>query len=89
MKIKKQNWVKTVRNGNNGVGLTLEWLLGIEQNELEIPDYNGIELKAKRYKSHSYTILFSCTPTGPHYHEVERIRLCMDTPIENLKNIMF
>ena len=74
VKIKERGWIKSVRNGSNGVGLTFESLLGISQNEFEIPDYNGIELKAKRYKSRSYILLFSCTPTGPRYHEVERIK---------------
>lgn len=74
MEIKKMGWVKSVNNRNNGVGLTLENLFGISENELEIPDYNGIELKTKRYCSNSYIILFSCTPTGPHYHEVEVIK---------------
>ena len=62
LRIKEQNWVKTIKNGNN-----------------------GIELKAKRYKSHSYTILFSCTPTGPHYHEVERIKDLYGYPHRELK----
>lgn len=72
--IKQRDWIKTIREGNNGVGLTFEYLLGIGQNELEIPDYNGIEIKTKRVSSHSHIILFSCTPTGPNYHEVEIIK---------------
>ena len=57
--IKEKGWVKSICKGNNGVGLTLENLLGIDRNELEIPDYNGIELKTRRYSSTSYIILFS------------------------------
>ena len=74
VKIKKMGWVKSVNRGSNGVGFTFESLLGIQKNELEIPDYNGIELKARRYNSTSYIILFSCKPEGRYYHEVERIK---------------
>lgn len=72
--IKKLGWVKSVNKGNNGVGLTFESLLGLSQNELEIPDYNGIEIKTKRNYSKSYITLFSCKPEGQFYHEVERIK---------------
>ena len=74
IKIKKMGWIKSVNRGSNGVGFTLESLFGISKNELEIPDYNGIELKARRYSSTSYIILFSCKPEGKYYHEVERIK---------------
>lgn len=74
IKIKKMGWVKSVNRGSNGIGFTFESLLGISKNELEIPDYNGIELKTRRYSSTSYIILFSCKPEGKYYHEVERIK---------------
>lgn len=72
--IKDLGWIKSINKGNNGVGLTFESLLGISQNELEIPDYNGIEIKTKRNYSKSYITLFSCKPEGRFYHEVERIK---------------
>ena len=59
IKIKKMGWIKSVNCGSNGIGFTFESLLGISKNELEIPDYNGIELKTRRYSSTSYIILFS------------------------------
>ncbi len=73
-KIKNMGWVKSVNKNNSGVGLTLERLLGIENNEFEIPDYNGIGIKTKRSNSKSYITLFSCKPEGKYYHEVERIK---------------
>ena len=74
IKIKEKGWIKSVNKGPNGVGITFESLLGIQMNELEFPDYNGIELKARRYGSKSYVILFSAKPEGKYYHEVERIK---------------
>ena len=73
-KIKKMGWIKTIRNGNCGVGATLEKLLCIEENSLEIPDFDGIEIKARRMYSKSYITMFSSTPTGPYYHEIARIK---------------
>lgn len=74
IKIKEKGWIKSSNRGSNGIGFTFESLLGIPKNELEIPDYNGIELKTRRYGSTSYIILFSSKPEGKYYHEVERIK---------------
>ena len=74
LKIKQKGWIKSLNSGSNGIGFTFEALLGIPRNELEIPDYNGIELKTRRYSSTSYIILFSSKPEGKYYHEVERIK---------------
>lgn len=74
IEIGKLGWIKSVCGGNNGVGLTFETLLGISKNELEIPDYNGIEIKTKRKNSNSYITLFSSKPEGNFYHEAQRIK---------------
>ena len=74
VKIKEKGWIKSLNKGSNGIGFTFEALLGIQKNELEIPDYNGVELKTRRYSSTSYLILFSSKPEGKYYHEVERIK---------------
>lgn len=74
LEIKKIGWIKNKTKGNNSIGVTFEQLLGLSQNELEIPDYMGIEIKTKRYNSKSYITLFSYTPEGKYYHEVKRIK---------------
>lgn len=85
-KIKNRGWIKSVNKYNNGVGLTFESLLGIQSNELEIPDYKGsIELKTRRVGSQSYVTLFSCKPDGKYYHEVERIKDTYGYPHRILK----
>ena len=83
--IKNMNWVESVRKGSTGSGRTFEKLLGIEENNLEIPDYNGIEIKVKRSYSNSFTTLFNCTPEGPHYCEIERIKEKYGYPDKVLK----
>lgn len=67
-------YVKTVRNGSTGVGATFEKLLGKEEENFEIPDYYGIEIKTKRAYSKSYITLFNCVPTGSSFHETKRLR---------------
>lgn len=85
-KIKKKGWVKNIRNGSTGVGMTLEHLLNITENNFEIPDYNGIEIKTKRNYSESYTTLFNCTPEGTHYKETERLKNKYGYPDSILKS---
>lgn len=84
--IKEKGWIKSKRKDFGGIGITFENLIGVNSNDLEIPDYNGIEIKTKRSYSKSYINLFNCVPTGPHYHEVERIKDKYGYPDSILKN---
>lgn len=74
LQIKKMGLIKSVSKGTAGVGNTFENLIGVPNNDFEIPDYNGIEIKTKKRISKSYITLFSATPDGPHFHEVERLK---------------
>lgn len=63
-KIKKSGWIKSARHGNaGGVGNTLEDLLGIEENNLPIPNAAEWELKTQRADSSSLTTLFHMEPS--------------------------
>ena len=59
--ISKKGFIRTLKKGDTGVGYTLESLLGIKANSLQIPDYKGIELKSLRKRSTKGT-LFSKVP---------------------------
>lgn len=83
--IKEKGWIPSVKKGYAGIGLTFEHLIGVVENEFEIPDFNGIELKTKRSNSNSYTTLFNATPDGPHFHEVERLRTTFGYPHSKAK----
>ncbi|MBS3943912.1 MAG: MvaI/BcnI restriction endonuclease family protein [Melioribacter sp.] len=64
LKIKKSGWIKNARHGNaGGVGNTLEDLLGIEENNLPIPNAAEWELKAQRADTTSLTTLFHMEPS--------------------------
>lgn len=47
-KIKKKGYVVSLRKGNTGIGYTLETLLGVKENNIQLPDLGNIELKSKR-----------------------------------------
>lgn len=63
-KIAAMGWIPNARPGNSGgVGNTLEDLLGIEENNLPIPNAAEWELKAQRKKTRSLTTLFHTEPS--------------------------
>ncbi len=62
--IKAKGWVKSRRQGNaGGVGNTLEDLLGIEENNLPIPNAAEWELKCQRLDTTSLVTLFHSEPS--------------------------
>lgn len=62
--IREMGWIKNRRRGNaGGVGNTLEDLLGIEENNLPIPNAAEWELKCQRIDTSSLTTLFHMEPS--------------------------
>ncbi|RME80629.1 MAG: MvaI/BcnI restriction endonuclease family protein [Zetaproteobacteria bacterium] len=62
--IKARGWIENARPGNDGgVGNTLEDLLGIEENNLPIPNASEWELKCQRLGTSSLTTLFHLEPS--------------------------
>lgn len=57
--LKKLGFVKSLRKGPTGIGLTFETLMGIKENNLSLPDINGIEIKTHRNNSKSMISLFT------------------------------
>jgi len=63
-KIRTKGWIPNARPGNSGgIGNTLEDLLGIEENNLPIPNANEWELKCQREKTTSLVTLFHMEPS--------------------------
>ena len=63
-KVRGKGWIKNARPGNaGGVGNTLEDLLGIEENNLPIPNAAEWELKCQRVDTSSLTTLFHMEPS--------------------------
>ncbi len=62
--IAAMGWVENGRHGNHGgIGNTLEDLLGIEENNLPIPNAAEWELKTQRLNTSSLTTLFHTEPS--------------------------
>ena len=64
IEISDKGWIENRRTGNDGgVGNTLEDLLGIEENNLPIPNAAEWELKCQRIGTTSLTTLFHVEPS--------------------------
>lgn len=64
IRIEQMGWIETHRPGNDGgVGNTLEDLLGIEENNIPLPNANDWELKSNRKNSTSLKTLFHSEPS--------------------------
>ena len=63
--IRNAGWHKSARSGSNAgaVGNTLEDLLGIQENNLPLPNAAEWELKAQRKVTSSLLTLFHCEPS--------------------------
>jgi hypothetical protein len=62
--IRARGWIDNARHGNaGGIGNTLEDLLGIEENNLPIPNAAEWELKCQRLNTSSLTTLFHMEPS--------------------------
>ena len=61
-KICSMGWIKTHRAGPTGIGKTLEDLLGIQENNIDGPDFGDYELKSCRIGSNSMLTMFTRAP---------------------------
>lgn len=75
-RIKELGWVETRRKGNDGgVGNTLEDFLGIEENNLPLPNTGEWEIKGQRADSVSLLTLFHMEPSPRAIRFVPRLLL--------------
>ena len=64
LEISQRGPISNLRHGNvGGIGNTLEDLLGIEENNLPIPNAGEWELKTQRLESNALTTLFHMEPS--------------------------
>ncbi len=72
-KIKNMNYILGKHKGCANAGLTFENLLGLNNHSLEIPDFNGIEIKTKKIFSNRCIKLFTSVPDGEELFEIKRL----------------
>lgn len=76
-KIRDMGWIPNARPGNSGgIGNTLEDLLGIEENNLPIPNATEWELKCQRANTTSLVTLFHMEPSPRALKFVPQVLLC-------------
>lgn len=74
--IREQGWILNGRPGNSGgIGNTLEDLLGIEENNLPLPNASEWELKCQRISTSSLITLFHMKPSPRAVKHVPAILL--------------
>lgn len=74
--VKNKGWFKNRRPGNvGGVGNTLEDLLGVEENNLQLPDFGTWELKSQRVETSALLTLFHSEPNPRNAGIVSKILL--------------
>ncbi len=81
-KIQKSGWVQSIRKGPTGIGQTLEQLLGLTENNIALPDWGTVELKAHRIGSSSMITLFTFNRKAWQIKPLEAVRN-YGTPDEN------
>jgi hypothetical protein len=58
-RIRSRGFIRSARSGPTGIGHTLEKVLGLQENNLAIPDLGEVELKAHRENASSLITLFT------------------------------
>jgi len=77
-KIKEMGWIKNQRPGNaGGVGNTLEDLLNVAENNLQLPDFGDWELKSQRSNTGSLLTLFHSEPEPRNAKIIPQVLLPM------------
>lgn len=71
--IKNKGWIKGITRGTSSIGITFENLLGKPVDNLQLPDYYGIEIKTKRIGSKSHITLFNAMPDSSLF-EIARLQ---------------
>ncbi|MDP2207790.1 MAG: MvaI/BcnI family restriction endonuclease [Bacteroidota bacterium] len=69
-RVREKGWIASKRKGPTGVGQTLEYYLGMKENNIALPDLGTVELKAHHVGSSSMITLFTfnrkaCLQTCP------------------------
>jgi len=83
--IKNKEYNKSLRKGTTGIGYTFETLINKSENNLYLPDYNGIEIKTKLGYSKSPLTLFTLTPKKENERSIKYLLENYGYPNKNLK----
>lgn len=86
--IKNKGYIKGLKQNSIGnAGLTFENLIGKKNDEFQIADYNGIEIKTRNSFNTMQMTLFSLVPSNAFGLELKRLRDTYGYPDSDFKNI--
>lgn len=83
--IKKKGWIKGDKHNIGSVGLLFEEMIGKENENFELPDFCGIEIKVKSKSPMKNMSLFCCAPDS-YLMEVYRLWKTYGYPDKEYKN---
>lgn len=85
-KIHEMGWIEKKTSHFGEIGNNLELLLGKVNNDFQVPDFDGIELKTKKENAfNDYITLFNCTPYGNDFFEIKRLQEKYGYPDSTMK----
>lgn len=84
-RIKKMGWIKEKGHGFRAAGYTFEELLGKEQDDFPLPDFDFIEIKTMNTHSKTNLHLFNLTPEGDDFFPIKRLLSEFGCPDKNDK----
>jgi len=79
LEIKRMGWIPSKRRHDTGIGKTFEDLLGIKENNIQLPDIGGIEVKSSRSYTSSLMTLITFEPPK----EYRNIRWTLECLVNN------
>jgi hypothetical protein len=71
--IKKLGYIESKRKGTTGIGYTFETLIGKNEENFEIPDFDNIEIKTSRRFGKGKITLFNATPDGKFLFSIQTL----------------
>lgn len=85
--ISRKGWFIKRTNDDGEAGSKFESLLGKSNDNFQIPDFDGIEIKTKKINSYDkYITLFNAVPYGKDFFEIDRLKREYGYPDSDLKN---
>lgn len=72
-RVKAMGWIAAPHNRNNEQGSLFETLIDKPEENFEIPDFEGIEIKTHVKNSKYLITLFSANPEGKEFFEINRL----------------
>ena len=73
-KLKSKGFIRSLRQGSTGIGYTFETLLGLQENNLALPDISKIEIKTHRDDANSMITLFTFNKKAWQIKPLDAIR---------------